>query len=569
MTDSTRNDRSRDAESGERPWDRLLQGGTSRRTMLKAAAAGAAGGWGVSTATAQDAATPEPTTPAASSGTPPNILAIMGDDIGYWNISAYNLGMMGYQTPNIDRIAHEGMQFTDAYGEQSCTAGRAAFITGQSPFRTGLLRIGLPGEEQGLSAEDPTIAELLKPQGYATGQFGKNHVGDRNEYLPTVHGFDEFFGVLYHLNAYEEPENPDYPEDPAFFEQFGPRHVLHTYASDTDDPTEDPRFGKVGKQVIEDAGVLDTERMETFDQETLSYTMDFIDRAVDNDQPFFVWFNSTRAHIFTHLSEEAEGATGLGVEADALVEHDGMVGQLLEQLDDLGIAENTIVLYITDNGAEVFSWPDGGMTPFRSEKNSNWEGAYRIPQMVRWPGHVPAGSISNDIFSLQDWLPTLLAAAGNPDVTEQLLEGHQVGDKRFRAHIDGFNQLDHLTSGADSARSEFFYFADTGDLVGLRMDRWKIILMEQLSNGLDVWFEPFDDLRTPRVVDLRADPFERAMEESSYYDDWLLRRIFVLYPVRDTLQEFFRTFILFPPRQPSTVIGRYAQLIELIRQVGG
>lgn len=572
-------DTQRDGTAGRPPapgggaWQRLLQAGASRRTMIKATAGGLgagvvsaslAGGWGA-TAAAQQAATP-----GSAPGGLPNILAIMGDDIGYWNLSAYNLGMMGYRTPNIDRIAREGMLFTDAYGEQSCTAGRAAFITGQSPFRTGLLKIGMPGEKQGLSPEDPTIAELLKPLGYATGQFGKNHVGDRNEHLPTVHGFDEFFGVLYHLNAYEEPENPDYPSDPEFFEKYGPRNIVHTYASEVDDPTEDPRFGPVGKQVIEDAGVLDTTRMETFDQEVLTTTMDFIDRASGSGQPFFVWFNSTRAHIFTHLGDAAEGATGLGVEADAIVEHDAMIGQLLQQLDDLGIADNTIVLYITDNGAELFSWPDGGMTPFRSEKNSNWEGAFRIPQMVRWPGRIPAGSISNDVFSLQDWLPTLMAAAGIPDVSEQLLDGYQAGDKRFRVHIDGYNQLDHLTSGGENPRSEYFYFSDGGDLVGLRtQDRWKILLMEQQSSGLDVWFEPFDDLRTPRIVDMRGDPFERALDESSYYDDWLVRRLFVLYPVRETLQAFFETFALYPPRQPDSVLGRYAQLIESMRHASG
>lgn len=568
MTDDIRKG---DAVAREtRDWSRLLEKGASRRTMFKAAAAGAVGGLALRGAGAQEAATP-----TAEEGTPtptgdlPNILVLMGDDIGYWNISAYSLGMMGYQTPNIDRIAREGMIFTDAYGEQSCTAGRAAFITGQSPYRTGLLRIGLPGEDQGLRDIDPTIADLLKPLGYTTGQFGKNHVGDRNEFLPTVHGFDEFFGVLYHLNAYQEPENPDYPSDPAFFEKFGPRHVLHTFASDVDDPTEDPRFGRVGKQVISDEGVLDTTRMETFDDETVAHTLHFIERAHEAGQPFFVWFNSTRAHIHTHLKAASDGATGLGIEADAMVETDGHVGQLLQQLDDLGIAENTIVIYTTDNGAEIFSWPDGGTTPFRGEKNSNWEGAYRIPMMVRWPGHIEAGSISNDIFSLQDWLPTLLAAAGVPDIKEQLLTGYQAGDKEFRVHLDGYNQLDHLTNGAENPRTEFYYFADNGDLVGLRMDRWKILLMEQRSDGFDVWFEPFDDLRTPRVVDLRADPFERAMVEGSYYDGWLLDHIFLLYPVRDTLQSFYETFILYPPNQPERVIGRYVQLIELVRNTGG
>src|SRR5215218_7003659 len=521
-------------QPGEQSGKRHLAARTSRRTILKGAAAGAIAGMGLRPAMAKQspAATP------ASGGDTPNILVLMGDDIGYWNISAYSLGMMGYTTPHIDRIAQEGMIFTDAYGEQSCTAGRAAFITGQSPFRTGLLSIGMPGDDQGIRAEDPTIAELLKPLGYATGQFGKNHLGDRNEFLPTVHGFYEFFGVLYHLNAYEEPEKPDYPTDPEFFAKYGPRNIISTQASDVDDPTEDPRFGRIGKQVIQDEGVLDTKRMETFDDESLQHTLDFIARAHDNDQPFFAWFNTTRMHIHTHLKPESEGVTGLGIEADGMVETDGHVGQLLQQLEDLGIANNTIVLYTTDNGAEVFSWPDGGTTPFRGEKNSNWEGAYRIPMMVRWPGQIEAGSISNGMFSLQDWLPTLLAAAGVPDVSEQLLTGYRAGDKEFRTHIDGFDQLDALTSEGADPRTEFFYFSDGGSLVGLRMDRWKVVFMEQHAIGLDVWLEPFDQLRGPRLVDLRADPFERAMVESANYDSWLIDHIFIYYPVQDILKAF-------------------------------
>jgi arylsulfatase len=523
-------------------------GSISRRTIVKGAFAGIAGGLVSQSAVAQQEATPVGT-PTTADGQRPNILVIMGDDIGYWNTSAYNLGMMGYRTPNIDRIAHEGMQFTDAYGEQSCTAGRAAFITGQSPYRTGLLRIGIPGEDTGLQAEDPTIAELLTPLGYATGQFGKNHLGDLNKYLPTVHGFDEFFGNLYHLNAEEEPENPDYPDDPAFAAAFGPRGVLHSYASDVDDPTVDPRFGPVGKQVIEDTGPLTTERMETIDEELLTGALDFIDRAHDAGQPFFVWFNPTRMHIFTHLKPESDGVTGLGIQADGMVEHDGQVGILLQKLDDLGVAENTIVVYATDNGAQVFSWPDGNMTPFKGEKNSNWEGAYRIPMMVRWPGHIAPGTVSNGIFSLQDWLPTLVAAAGLPDVKERLLRGYQAGEKTFRVHIDGYNQLAHLTEGQPAARPDFFYFADTGDLVGYRQGRWKMILMEQNAKGMDVWFEPFDDLRTPRIVDLRGDPFERALEESANYDTWLLERLFLLYPMQGAIQQFMQTFEEFPPRE--------------------
>ncbi len=545
----------------------------SRRSVVKAALAGAAGMAGVAggmmagNAAAQDAATPAAATPVPGgqpSGGQPNILVIMADDIGYWNTSAYNMGMMGYRTPNIDRIAREGAMFTDAYGEQSCTAGRAAFITGQSPFRTGLLSIGMPGEDQGLHEDDPTLAQLLKPLGYATGQFGKNHLGDLNKYLPTVHGFDEFFGNLYHLNAEEEPENPDYPQDPEFAAKYGPRGVLHTYASDVDDPTEDPRFGRVGKQVIEDTGPLDTERMKTIDEELLAAAQDFIGRAHQDGKPFFTWFCPTRMHIWTHLKPESDGVTGLGSQADGMVELDGFVGQLLQQLDDLGIADNTIVIFTTENGAQLFSWPDGNMTPFKGEKNSNWEGAYRIPMMVRWPGQIPAGTVSNGIMSLQDWLPTLMAAAGQPHITARLLAGYEVGDKTFKVHIDGYNQLDHLVNGAESARSEFFYFNDDGDLVGLRNGRWKYILMQQNAKGLDVWFEPFEELRTPRLVDLLGDPFERALEESANYDIWMLERIFLFTGARDVIQAFMRTFIAFPPRQVGERIAQIEQVLETL-----
>jgi arylsulfatase len=543
----------------------------SRRSVVKAALAGAAGmagGMMAGNAAAQEAATPV-ATPAPNGegapGGPPNILVIMADDIGYWNTSAYNLGMMGYRTPNIDRIAREGTMFTDAYGEQSCTAGRAAFITGQSPFRTGLLSIGLPGEDQGLHEDDPTLAELLKPLGYATGQFGKNHLGDLNKYLPTVHGFDEFFGNLYHLNAEEEPENPDYPQDPAFAAQFGPRGVLHTYASEVDDPTEDPRFGPVGKQVIEDTGPLDTTRMETIDEELLSAALDFIDRANDAGQPFFTWFCPTRMHIWTHLKPETDGITGLGSQADGMVELDGYVGQLLDRLDELGIAENTIVIFTTDNGAQVFSWPDGNMTPFKGEKNSNWEGAYRIPMMARWPGHIQAGAVSNGVMSLQDWVPTLMAAAGQPHIKERLIAGYDAGEKTFNVYLDGYNQLDHLTTGVPSARSEFFYFNDDGELVGLRNGRWKYIMREQRAKGLDVWFEPFVELRTPKLVDLRADPFERALEESANYDIWLLEHVFLFTPARGVIQEYMKTFVAFPPRTATERIEQIQQVLESLR----
>ena len=556
-------------------WRALLRKGSTRRTALKTAGglAAAVSADRAGASSAQEQATPEATPGAApqetsgtNAGRQPNILAVFGDDIGFWNISAYSLGMMGYRTPNIDRIGREGVQFTDAYGEQSCTAGRAAFITGQSPFRTGLLRVGLPGEDKGLQPQDPTLAELLKPVGYATGQFGKNHLGDRNEFLPTVHGFDEFFGNLYHLNAENEPENPDYPKDPAFAAKYGPRGVLHTWATDVDDPTEDPRFGRVGKQRIENTGPLDTERMKGIDSEFLTAALGFIDRAHQSDQPFFVWFNSTRMHIPTHLADAVDGATGLGVEADGMVEHDGHVGQLLQKLDDLGIAENTIVIYATDNGAEVFSWPDGGTTPFRSEKNSTWEGAYRIPMLARWPGHIPAGTISNAIVSLQDWVPTLMAAVGVPDITERLLRGYRAGEKRFRVHLDGFNQLDHLSGGAESPRHQFFYFTDGGDMSGLRSDRWKFVFLEQLATGLDVWVEPFNELRGPRIVDLRGDPFERAINESTNYGNWWIDHLFLLYPLPDEVRAFYRTFIAFPPRQPRGLIARIEQLIQVLEQ---
>ena len=550
-------------------WQTLLEAGTSRRTAIKAAGGALAiAGAGVSRQSRAAAQSASATPVASSGGQRPNILAIMADDIGYWNVSAYSLGMMGYRTPNIDRIAREGALFTDAYGEQSCTAGRAAFISGQSPFRTGLLKVGMPGEALGYNAADPTIATLLKPLGYATGQFGKNHLGDRNEHLPTVHGFDEFFGNLYHLNAQEEPENPDYPQDPAFAEKYGPRGVLHTWATDVDDPTDDPRFGKIGMQRIEDTGPLDTKRMETVDEEFLDATFDFIDRAHDAEQPFFVWFNPTRMHIFTHLKPESVGVTGLGVEADGMVELDGMVGQVLEKLDDLGIADNTIVLFLTDNGAQVFSWPDGNLSPFRSEKNSNWEGGYRVPMMARWPGQIAPNSIINDVMSLQDWLPTLVSAAGDPDVTEKLLAGYTIDETTYKVHIDGYDQTPLLTGDAPSQRPNYLYFNDRGDLVGVRYDRWKIILMEQNATGLDVWTQPLDDLRMPKIVDLRGDPFERAMTDAGNYDTWMVQHAFVGYPVRDMVQAFQMTFIDYPPRQATAKIDQFRQLIEALQASG-
>jgi arylsulfatase len=489
------------------------------------------------------------TAAAPSAGGKPNILVIFGDDIGYWNPSAYNRGVMGYRTPNIDRIAKEGAIFTDIYAQQSCTAGRAAFITGQSPFRTGLLKVGLPGAKEGLSEKDPTLAELLKPQGYATGQFGKNHLGDRNEFLPTVHGFDEFFGNLYHLNAEDEPENVDYPKNPEFFAKFGPRGVLRSFATDTDDPTEDPRWGRVGKQKIENTGPLTVKRQETVDEEFLSSAMGFIEKNAKAGKPFFCWFNSTRMHIYTHLKPASKGKTGLGIEADGTVEHDGMVGQLLNQLDDLGIADNTIVLYTTDNGAEVFSWPDGGTTPFRNEKNSNWEGGYRVPAMIRWPGVIKPGTEINEVVSHEDWVPTLVAAAGEPNVKEKLLTGYEAAGKTFKVHLDGYDQRDLLAGTAPSKRNEFFYWTDDGNLAGLRYERWKLVFLEQRAHGLDVWQDPLVPLRFPKLFDIRADPFELADRDAGEYDKWRVERAFALVPAQAYVAQHLATYQEFPPRQ--------------------
>ncbi len=483
----------------------------------------------------------------------PNILVIFGDDIGYWNVSAYNRGMMGYRTPNIDRIAKEGAIFTDHYAQQSCTAGRAAFITGQSCFRTGLLKVGLPGAKEGLSEKDPTIADLLKPQGYATGQFGKNHLGDRNEFLPTVHGFDEFFGNLYHLNAEDEPENPDYPKNPEFKAKFGPRGVLKTAATTEDDDTEDPRFGRVGKQTIEDTGPLTKKRMETVDEEFLGAAMSFIDRNAKADKPFFCWFNSTRMHIYTFLKPESKGKTGLGIQADGMVEHDGSVGQLLDQLDSLGIADNTIVIWTTDNGAEVFSWPDGGTTPFKGEKNTNWEGGYRVPCVMRWPGVIKPGTEINHITSHEDFAPTLVAAAGNPTVKEDLLKGYKANDKTFKVHLDGYDQRDVLSGAGQGKRQEYFYWTDEGSLAGLRYERWKLVFMEQRAEGLDVWQDPLVTLRFPKLIDLRADPFERAQTDAGDYHRWRVEHAFALVPAQAYVANHLATYQDFPPRQNQEV----------------
>lgn len=503
---------------------------------------------------------------AADPQTKPNILIIWGDDIGQANISAYTRGLMGYRTPNIDRVANEGMIFTDYYGEQSCTAGRSSFITGQSVFRTGLSKVGLPGADLGLRAEDPTMATLLKAQGYATGQFGKNHLGDKNEFLPTLHGFDEFFGNLYHLNAEEEPEDEDYPKDPKFREKFGPRGVLHTWATNTADPTVDPRFGSVGKQKIEDTGPLTRKRMETVDDETADAAIDFIERSVKAGNPFFVWWNGTHMHFRTHVAEKDRGISGQDEYSDGMVLHDRHVGRLLQKLDELGIADNTIVFYSTDNGPHQNTWPDAGTTPFRSEKNTNWEGAWRVPAMVRWPGKIKPGSVSNNIMHHMDWLPTLLAAAGVPDIKEKLLEGYAVGPMTYKVHLDGYNCLPLLTGQDDKTpRNEVFYFSDDGDLMALRYQDWKIVFMEQRATGtLKIWANPFTALRVPKIFHLRRDPYERADITSNTYYDWMISRAYMLVPAQAYVGKFLETFKTFPPRQKpaSFTVGGQMEALE-------
>ena len=491
---------------------------------------------------------------AAPSGRKPNILVIFGDDIGQTNVSAYSFGLMGYRTPNIDRLSREGMMFTDYYAEQSCTAGRSTFITGQATLRTGLSKVGIPGATQGLQAKDATLAELLKPLGYATGQFGKNHLGDRNEYLPTVHGFDEFFGNLYHLNAEEEPESRTYPRDPTYREKFGPRGVLRCKASDRDDPTIDPRFGRVGKQTIEDTGPLTRKRMETIDDETSAAAVDFIQRQVRANKPFFCWMNTTRMHFRTHVRESHRSPPGLTARteyADGMVEHDETVGLLLKTLDDLGVANDTFVVYTTDNGPHMNSWPDGAMTPFRSEKNTNWEGAFRVPCFVRWPGRIKPGQVSNEIISGLDWLPTLMAAVGEPNIKQKLLTGYTAGDKTFKVHLDGYNQLPYLTGQQERGdRKDFFYFNDDGDFVAMRYENWKLVFEEQRAPGtLRVWAEPFTKLRLAKFFDLRADPYERADITSNTYYDWVMSNAGIMYGGLAVATQFLETFKEFPPSQ--------------------
>ena len=470
---------------------------------------------------------------AQTQGKKPNILVIWGDDIGGFNVSAYNMGMMGYKTHNIDRIAKEGALFTDWYGQQSCTAGRAAFITGQSPIRTGLTKVGLPGAPEGMKKEDPTLATLLKAQGYVTGQFGKNHLGDRDEMLPTAHGFDEFYGNLYHLNAEEEPEHPDYPKNPEFKKRFGPRGVMHSFAD--------------GR--IEDTGPLTKKRMETIDEEVNAKAVDFMQRAVKDDKPFFVWWNSTKMHIFTHLKESVVGKSGLGIFADGMVEHDRQVGELLAKLKELGIEENTIVMYSTDNGAEAFSWPDGGTTMFRGEKNTQWEGGYRVPCAIKWPGVIKPGTVVNDIGAHEDMLPTLLAAAGDTTAKEELLKGRKVGARSYKVHIDGYNLIPALQGTQAWPRKDFIYFTDDGNVAALRYENWKITFLKQNAHGMHVWFEPFEQLRAPIVTNLRMDPFELAHEIGMDYQRWFLEHMFVIAPAGAYVGQWLQSFKEFPPRQ--------------------
>jgi arylsulfatase A-like enzyme len=484
----------------------------------------------------------------------PNILILWGDDIGWYNISHNNRGVMGYETPNIDRVAREGIEFTDYYAQQSCTAGRAAFITGQNPVRTGLTKVGMPGSDLGLQPEDPTIAELLKPLGYRTGQFGKNHLGDKDEYLPSNHGFDEFYGNLYHLNAEDEPEHPDYPKDPAFRERFGPRGVIHSFAD--------------GR--IEDTGPLTKKRMETIDEEMTDRALEFIHDSHDADEPFFVWWNATRMHFRTRVKDESLGLSGQGFYNDAMVEHDGLVGRMLDVLDELGIADNTIVVYSTDNGPHFNTWPDAAITPWRSEKNSNWEGAYRVPCFARWPGKFPEGVTLNGIVSHQEWLPTLLAAAGEPDIVAKLEAGCQAGDKGFKVKIDGYNCLDYFIGATDeSPRNWFFYTSDDGLITAIRYGDWKAVFHEQRAKTMQLWAEPFVPLRLPKIFNLRRDPFERADENANVYWDWMLEHVFVIYPMQALAAEQLQSFLEFPPRQKPAAFNLDSILESMDDATGG
>lgn len=506
--------------------------------------------------------------PKKSDNEKPNIVVIWGDDIGRDNLSVFTKGMMGYHTPNIDRIANEGMLFTDYYADQSSTAGRSSFITGQTPFRTGLSKVGMPGATQGLSAEDPTIATLLKAKGYATGQFGKNHLGDRNEFLPTVHGFDEFYGSLYHLNAEEEPELADYPKDPEFRKKYGPRGVLDCKATDKDNPKEDGRNGRIGKQIIKDTGPLTKKRMETVDDEIQARAEDFIQRQAKAGKPFFTWINFTHMHFRTHTKPESLGQSGIAQSGyhDTMIDHDRNVGAILDLIDQLGITENTIVIYSTDNGPHRNSWPDAGTTSFRNEKNTAWEGGFRVPFFVRWPGKIKAGTVSNEIMSHLDWAPTLLAAAGEPNIKEKLLKGYEVGDKTYKVHLDGYNYLPYLTGGEKSTpRKEFFYFSDDGDLLALRYNNWKVHFMVQDQEGtMEIWQRKFRGLRLPYAFNLRTDPYEHATITSNTYWDWYIDHAWILYPLPDVVGEFLATFKDYPPRQKaaSFTIGQALETLQ-------
>ena len=498
------------------------------------------------------------TAQAASQSQKPNILIIWGDDIGQSNISYYTHGMMGYQTPNIDRIAQEGMTFTDYYGEQSCTAGRSSFIMGQSVFRTGLSKVGLPGAKEGMNVKDPTIAGLLKEHGYATGQFGKNHLGDRDDMLPTNNGFDEFFGNLYHLNAEEEPENEDYPKNPEFHKKFGPRGVIHSWAL------------KGGKQKIEDTGPLTKKRMETIDDVTSDAALGFIEKQTKAGKPWFVWWSGTRMHFRTHVKKELRGISGQDEYSDGMVEHDMHIGKFLKKLDDLKIADNTIVFYSTDNGPHMNTWPDAAMTPFRGEKNTNWEGGWRVPAMVRWPGKIKAGAWSNEIMHHMDWLPTLLAAAGDADVKKKLLKKHKANGRKYKVHLDGYNFLPYLTGKAKQGpRKEIFYFSDDGDLTALRYNDWKAIFMEQrVEATFQAWAEPFVPLRVPLLFNLRRDPYERSQITSNTYYDWLLDRPYLFVPAQAYVGKFLSTFKEFPPRQKPASFS-LDKVMEALQSGGG
>jgi arylsulfatase A-like enzyme len=516
---------------------------------------------------------------SASSGKKPNVLVIFGDDIGITDVSVYSDGLMGFETPNIYRIGKEGLRFLHYYGEQSCTAGRSAFLTGQHILRTGLSKVGFPGAPMGMSQLDPSIGGLLKSLGYATGQFGKNHVGDRNDTLPTVNGFDEFFGNLYHLNAEEEPELPDYPKDPAYLKKFGPRGVLDCKATDVDDPTVDPRFGKVGKQTIKDSGPLTKKRMETIDDETSGRAIDYMKRQNAAGKPFFVWYNSTRMHLRTHVRPEHRGKYQHGDSEyiDGMIEHDGTIGSLLKALDDMGIADNTIVVYSSDNGPHMNTWPDAAMTPFRSEKDTNWEGAFRVPCLVRWPGHIKAGTVTNELMSHNDWIPTLCAIAGEPNIVEKCLNGYQANGHNYKVHLDSYDQSKFLTSvegtpgknnDVKSARDKFFYSDDDGLLVAMRKGDYKYVFSEQRKEGtMEIWAEPFTTLRLQKIYNLMQDPYERADITSNTFWDWQLDHVSSMYGIMDDIFKFVKTFKEYPPRSTPPSFNPANVMEETLREI--